>query len=307
MINGFSTVKAVTYLRVCTLLDLKMKEALDEWKSDMDVSQIINDMPWLDEISAALTIIEPKLREVFSLAQDFMSLAKELVDNAGVTPKVEVELYFESPMTAYMQKVMDTGVQISENDFMTWRGHFEKAHLTMRNYINEAFSISDYFNTPKDRVFEAFEVQYGSLEEYFKELQEYCNAHPLFLSKVVAENSTLFTKLLEEHPEINKEDFELYAEAVMPWDIIMFKRNELSFDKAYLSRLERRKEDSSSIYNNMPIIFDVLDKLPDELCKDLYKYEFLIGEASVEYIKEGTVTFQEVFADCAKVSQTSYF
>lgn len=307
MLKGFSTTKAVSYLRNCILLETKMNETLKLWASDMDVSEILVQMPWLDDISAALTMIEPNLREIFSLAEEFIALSKNLSDSKSATPKVQVELYFESPTTAYMQKVMDTGVQISNNEFMTWRGRLEKAHLTLRNYIKVAFDIEDYFDGEKDRIFETYEAQYGSLEAYFKELLDYCSTHPLFLSKVVEENSELFKKLFAEHTEINKEEFDVVSEAVMPWDIVMFKRNELPFDKAYMARLEKRIEDSSSIYNDMPIITEVMDKLPDELCKDLYKYEFLISVSSIEYIKEGTLTFAEVLKDCESVSQTSYF
>lgn len=307
MLKGFSATKAVSYLRNCILLETKMNETLKLWTSDMDVSEILVQMPWLDDISAALSMIEPNLREIFSLAEEFISLSKNLNDPKSATPKVQVELYFESPTTAYMQKVMDTGVQISNNEFMTWRGRFEKAHLTLRNYIKVAFDIEDYFEGEKDRIFETYEAQYGSLEAYFKELLDYCSTHPLFLSKVVEENSELFKKLFAEHTEINKEEFDVVSEAVMPWDIVMFKRNELPFDKAYMARLEKRIEDSSSIYNDMPIITEVMDKLPDELCKDLYKYEFLISVSSIEYIKEGTLTFAEVLKDCESVSQTSYF
>lgn len=307
MLKGFSTTKAVSYLRNCILLETKMNETLKLWASDMDVSEILVQMPWLDDISAALTMIEPNLREIFSLAEEFIALSKNLSDSKSATPKVQVELYFESPTTAYMQKVMDTGVQISNNEFMTWRGRFEKAHLTLRNYIKVAFDIEDYFDGEKDRIFETYEAQYGPLEAYFKELLDYCSTHPLFLSKVVEENSELFKKLFAEHTEINKEEFDVVSEAVMPWDIVMFKRNELPFDKAYMARLEKRIEDSSSIYNDMPIITEVMDKLPDELCKDLYKYEFLISVSSIEYIKEGTLTFAEVLKDCESVSQTSYF
>lgn len=307
MLKGFSATKAVSYLRNCILLETKMNETLKLWTSDMDVSEILVQMPWLDDISAALSMIEPNLREIFSLVEEFIALSKNLNDPKSATPKVQVELYFESPTTAYMQKVMDTGVQISNNEFMTWRGRFEKAHLTLRNYIKVAFDIEDYFDGEKDKIFETYEAQYGSLEAYFKELLDYCSTHPLFLSKVVEENSELFKKLFAEHTEINKEEFDVVSEAVMPWDIVMFKRNELPFDKAYMARLEKRIEDSSSIYNDMPIITEVMDKLPDELCKDLYKYEFLISVSSIEYIKEGTLTFAEVLKDCESVSQTSYF
>lgn len=307
MLKGFSVVKAVSYLRNCILLETRMDSALSKWNSNMDVSQILEEMPWLDDVSAALTIIEPDLREVFSLSEEFIALSKTLNDPASATPKVQVELYFESPIIAYMQKVLDTGVQISNNDFMAWRGRFEKAHLTLRNFIKVGFGIEDYFSGRKDRVFETYEVQYGSLEEYFRTILDYCKDHPLFLSKVVEENAELFKKLFCEHTEINKEEFDTVCEAVMPWDIIMFKRNELAFDKAYMARLEKRIEDPASIYNDMPIITEVMDKLPDELCKDLYKYEFLISVSSVEYIREGTLTFAEVLKDCETISQTSYF
>lgn len=307
MIKGFSTAKAVAYLRNCILLETKMNDTLVMWKSDMDVSSILEESPWLDETTAALTIIEPNLREVFSLAQDFLSISKDLTDTVAVTPKVQVALYFESPITAYMQKVMDTGVQITENDFMTWRGRFEKAHLTMRNYIKEAFGINDYFSGEKDHIFESYEVQYGSLEDYFKTILTYCKTHPLFFSKVVEENAELFKKLFSEHTDIDKEDFDRVCEAVMPWDIVMFKRNELAFDKAYMARLEKRVEDPASIYNDIPIIFDVMDKLPEEHCKDLYTYEFLISVSSVSYIKEGTLTWDQVLDDCVSLGETSYF
>lgn len=307
MLKGFSIVKAVEYMRTCILLETKMNETLNKWKSKMDVSSILEEAPWLDEVTASLSLIEDDLRGVMTLSQDFIRLSKDVMEDTAATPKVQALLYFESPIVSYMKSIMDSGAQISENDFMVWRGRFEKAHLTIRNFINEMFNVAGYSDNEKDPVFESYEAQYGTLSEYFAEIANYCKEHPLFYSKVVDENSELFKQLFNEHTDIDKEEFDRVCESVMPWDVVMFKRGELAFDRAYLTRLERRIEDESSIYNDIPIIVDVLDKLPDERCKDLYKYEFLIGIQSIQYIKEGTVTWGEVLDDCVSQGQTAYF
>lgn len=308
MLKGLSTEKTVSFLRNCFLLETKMTETLDMWKSKMDVTTVLEESPWLDETTAALTLLEPGLREVFALAEEFIQVTRDFTDNtSGVTPKVQFVLYFESPITEYMRKILDTGAQIAENDFMSWRGRFEKAHLTLRNFIKEAFGIEDYLSGSKERVYEAYEVQYGSLKEFFEKIAEYCATHPLFYSEVVEKNSELFQRLLAGNTEVSKEQFDTVCEAVMPWDVVMFKRNELAFDNLYIARLEKRIEDPSSIYNDIPIIWDTMDKLPDERCKDLYTYEFLIGTSSVAYIKEGTATWDEVLDDLTKLGETSYF
>jgi hypothetical protein len=286
-----------------------MTKALAKWNTNSsDVSDILEERPWLDENSAVLAVIEQDLSDSFFHAENFLKQEHNYSLSEAATSKLQVELYFRGPVIKYIQKVMEAEIQISDNELLTWKGKYERAYTALRTYINIAFGVEEYFSEPiKNRLFDVYEAQYNSLETYFKTIQEYCEGHPLFLSEIVVKNAELFTNLINESPIVSVDEFELVSEAVMPWDIVMFKRGELSMDKSYLSRLEHRIDDQFSIYNNMNIIYDVMDKLPDERCKDLYKYEFIISIASIEGIKDGKYTFNEVLDDCANASKTSFF
>lgn len=299
---------ALEYMRTCILLENHMDATLQKWHLNTDVSEVLENYPWLDETSARFTYLEDNLKEVFLTAEEFLNLQSQYIDEGTASAKVQVELYFKSMAIKTMKQTMEAEIGVNDNEFMAWRGRFERAFTALRHYIYNAFGAEEYLTNPiKNILFTSYEAHYGNLKEYFEMLRDYCNENPLFITHFSADDASILQSFLNDSMQVSQEEFSDYSEAVMPWDITAMKRGELKIDSNYMARLKRRVEDDTSIYNNMHTIYSILDKLPDERCKDLYDYEFMITLSDVEYIKEGSKTFAQVLDNCKALANTSFF
>ena len=307
MIKTMTAEKNVELLRICSLMETQMSDILDKWNLDIDVEQILEEAPWLDESQAKLSVIGDQILNVFDLAEKLIDMCGDYFDTNVSNSKVRLMLYFKSPIIVAMKKIIDTEVGVSDNTFMAWRGRFSKAYTSLMHFIYNAFDVDDYINGKKSRIFEMYEAQYGSLEDLFKKIALYVSNNPLFLSYYVEKNNELFKRLLSNNPEVSMEDFENVSEAVMPWDIIMFNRGELEMNQDYINRLTKRLYDASSIFNDVPQIVDVIDTLPEELAKDLYKYENMIAVEAVEFLKSNKYTWEQILDFYKSRATTAYF
>lgn len=310
MVTNLSCENCVKFLRTLILMDKEMTEALDNWNlEDSDkVREVIEELWWLGsnaEKSARFTVISPNLKNTFEIGESFLNITSGLHDSVIATPMVQLQLYLKAPIVTAMKNIIESGVGVEDDIFMNWRGRFERARLSLRHIIYKGFDVNEYLSGKKDRVYDTYEAEYGSLKEIFTKVSSYCSERPLFINGIVAQHSELFTELLR-NSEVESE-FELYYEAVMPWDIVMFERGELQLDGAYIDKLKERVNEPTSIYNDVPTIVEVAHKIPEERCKDMYRYESCIDSGTVEYIKENKMTFDEVLDSVSTQYTTSFF
>lgn len=308
MIKGLNAKDAVVFLKTLNTCYESMKSALQKWNENVDVSEILEESPWLDEESALISVIEDDVNSVIGISNDLLKALDRFYDKDVSNPKVAVELFFESPFFSQLNSIIKSGIGVDSDTYMRWRGKWAKGYTAINHLIKDSFDVEDYLEGKPDIVYDMYESQYGNLKEFFNSIKDYCDTHPLFFAEVVKDNEELFTKLLSDNVEVSKEDFDAVADAVMPWDVILLKNGDIKMNESYLQRLQRRMDDNASCYNNIPGIVEVMDKLPDNLAKDLYEYEFLVTIEDVEYIKSGIHTWKEIIDTCKiAANKTSYF
>lgn len=307
MITNLSAENMVSFLDTCIKLEKEMTGVLQKWSSDIDINSILEEYPYLDESTATLYVLEEGLKNTFVFADTFADYSSRFFDGETSTPIVLITNYFKSPAVVIIRKLIDTGVAVEDSVLMELKGQFEKTDLNIRHFICKAFDLQDYPNGNGARVFESYESQYGSIKDYVAEILAYCNDHPMFYGESITTHYEFFMELLAKNQEVNREEFTAVWEAVMPWDIELLRTGKVAFDAKYIAKLNNRVENPCSIYNSIPIIRDVIDKLPVELYMKMYNYEDLISLSSIEMIKEGKLTFREVLEDCGHVQYTSLF
>lgn len=307
MIKDLSAENMVNFLDTCIKLEKEMTAVLEKWSSDVDIAAVLEEYPYLDESTATLYVLEEGLKNTFAYADTFADYSNRFFNGETSTPVVLITNYFKSPAVVMIRELIKTGVTVDDDVLMELKGQFEKTDLNIRHYICRAFDLHDYPNGNGARVFESYESQYGSIKEYVASILAYCDDHPMFYGESVTTHYDFFMELLARNQEVNKEEFIALWEAVMPWDIELLKSGQLPFDANYIKKLDNRVNNPCSIYNDVPIIRDVIDKLPKELYMKMYIYEDLISLASIELIKAGKLTFEALLEDCRRVQYTSLF
>ena len=302
-----SSENMVDFFHTCIMLDNVMTHTLEKWSSNIDINAVLEEIPYADENNAVLFVIEEDLRSTFEYADIFMTYKSMFADSETATPAVLIVNYFKSPAVEFLKRIIDTGASIDNEVIFELKGQYEKANLNLKHFMYKGFNLYDYPKGDGERVFEAYTTQYGDISDYVKSVVAFCEEHPMFYGESVNKHYDFFKNLLETHQEINSEDFTYACEAVMPWDVYLLKNGIIEFNNDYIKKLNNRLDNSASIFNSVPIIKDVIDKLPENLYKKMYDYEDLIGLASIEMIKDGKTTFEKVLADCDTIKYTSYF
>ena len=79
----------------------------------------------------------------------------------------------------------------------------------------------------------------------------------------------------------------------MPYDYQLLKDNEIQFNEDYINKLQRRDNAESAVYENLPAVKEILDKLPRNLYYKYYLYEDFFTLNDYTLIKEGKLTFEK--------------
>jgi hypothetical protein len=282
----------VDFCKSVITMERNIKIILDIWnKYDPNNSyeEELEESPWMTSSMILFTEFEEPYANVMGSINKFQNIYESFGNSNTDDWCWRVYAYFSEGAGFELNKMISFGNGCDDNAYLNQhRITLEKSYRYLTASIHAIFEVDKIIAGEEipELLTSAGQDCNVDILSYCRELNLLKNNMPVSVNSVVNENMTLINSQLENYGA-DREVFLQYSSAVMPYDIVAMRNNDLILDSEYVKRLIEREENPFSLYNTAPQIYDICGMIPQDYAVKFYKYEPYIKDTNIVAIRDG--------------------
>ena len=290
---------ALSFCEAVITIEISMRKILEKWnKFDPDTSyeEELEETPWLLPSTIFFNDIEEDFMKMYNKINDFKDNYNFMGSDKATSWCWQSALYFDSHYVELLTMIQEGGGCEDNSILNAHRIAFDKTHRYILASIYDIFEIEDIISN-SDKVDDIISSAASSCgvdaDDYCKAIYSMKNSMPISVNPIVNNNQELIENMIISNGA-DRDMFLAYSEAVMPYDLIAVRNNELLLDDNYIKRLAERIEDDYSLYNQVPQLVDIFKDISSEYAYKFYKFEPYIKSPNIDDIKNGKYTVNQL-------------